>query len=138
MQNIIIEKPYEFIPPIRGGFWPGFVQYFRLVDYYLRRWHGVESYECRQVGRLKESLAAGHAIMLTPNHSRPCDPVAMGFLGREAETHMYAMASWHLFHEHWFIHWALTAMGGFSIYREGIDRQAINSRATCSKRPSAR
>lgn len=126
MQNIIIEKPYEFIPPLRWPVWPTLIQSLRLVDYYLRVGHGVASYECRHVDRLAASLRAGHGVMLAPNHCRPCDPVAMGFLGREAGCHFYGMASWHLFHDSWYVHWALRAIGAFSVYREGIDRQAIN------------
>ena len=28
MQNIIIDKPYEFVPPYRGNWWPWFLQLF--------------------------------------------------------------------------------------------------------------
>ena len=126
MQNIIIEKPYRFIPPHRGNCWPGFIQKFRLAEMYLRKNDGVCSHEVRHVERLSESLAAGHGILLTPNHCRPSDPMAIGWLARAAGTHVYAMASWHLFQQDWFTSWAIRKMGGFSIYREGMDRQAIN------------
>lgn len=126
MQNVVIEKPYEFIPPYRGTFWAKAIQHLRLVDYYLRHWHGVERYECRGVEKLKASLAAGHGILLTPNHCRPCDPIAMGLLARDAETLCYGMASWHLFHDHWAVSTALVLIGAFSVYREGIDRKAIS------------
>ena len=51
----------------------------------------------------------------------------MGFLGRKVKTHVFAMASWHLFHQDRFTAWAIRKMGGFSVNREGIDRQAINT-----------
>ncbi|HIA20075.1 MAG TPA: 1-acyl-sn-glycerol-3-phosphate acyltransferase, partial [Planctomycetaceae bacterium] len=35
-------------------------------------------------------------------------------------------ASWHLFNQDWFTGWAIHKMGGFSVNREGVDRQAIN------------
>jgi hypothetical protein len=127
MQKIIIEKPYEFIPPHRGNWWPSFIQRFRLIDIYLRRGEGTESYECRHVDRLVASLKAGYGIMLAPNHARPGDPIAMGWLARQARTHVYAMASWHLFHQSRFNAWAIRKMGGFSVNREGLDRQAINT-----------
>ncbi len=127
MQNIIIEKPYDFIPPHRGNWWPSFIQTFHLIDIYLRRGQGVESYEVRHAERLQTSLAAGHGIMLTPNHCRPADPIAMGWLAREVKTHVFAMASWHLFHQDRFTSWAIHKMGGFSVYREGIDRRAIET-----------
>ncbi len=130
MQKIIIEKPYEFIPPHTGNWWPSFIQRFRLIDYYLRKVHGVESYEIRHGDRLRASLKAGHGILLTPNHARPGDPIAMGWLAREVGTHVYAMASWHLFHQDRFTAWAIRKMGGFSVYREGLDRKAIDAAVT--------
>ena len=127
MQEIVFEKPYEFIPPHRGTWWPSFIQQFRLIDVYLKRSHGVSSYECRGTEYLRESLSEGHGIMLAPNHCRPSDPIVMGFLAREAGTHVYAMASWHLYNQDWFTAFAIRRMGGFSVYREGLDRQAIDT-----------
>ena len=127
MQKVVIEKPYEFVPPHRGSWWPTCIQKLRLIDRWLRKEHGIVSYECRNWHRLRESLDAGHGIMLTPNHCRACDPVAIGFLAREAKTHVYAMASWHLYHQDWFTTFAIKRMGGFSVYREGIDRKALNT-----------
>ena len=127
MQNIVIEKPYKFIPPHRGNWWPSFVQTFRLIDRWLRRSHGVVQHECRNLNRLEASLAAGHGILLTPNHSRPSDPIVMGFPARELRTHVYAMASWHLYNQDRFSAFAIQKMGGFSVNREGVDRQAINT-----------
>ena len=128
MQNIIIiEKPYEFVPPHRGNWWPSFIQRFNLYHRYLHRRQGVVDYECRGVEHLRESLAAGHGILLTPNHCRPSDPIVMGYLAREAACHVFAMASWHLFMQDWFTRFAVHKMGGFSVNREGIDRQAINT-----------
>ena len=56
MQKIIIEKPYRFIPPHRGNWWPNFIQRFRLIDRYLQRNQGIESYEVRHADRLRASL----------------------------------------------------------------------------------
>jgi 1-acyl-sn-glycerol-3-phosphate acyltransferase len=127
MQNIIVEKPYKFIAPHRGNWWPSFIQRFRLIDRWLRSSEGVISHECRNGHLLRQSLDAGHGIMLAPNHARPGDPIAMGFLAREVKTHVYAMASWHLFHQGRFNAFAIHKMGGFSLNREGIDRLAINT-----------
>jgi len=126
MQQIVIEKPYEFIAPHRGTWWPWCIQQLRLVDKHLRKNYGVESFECRNSHRLNDSLAAGHGILLTPNHCRPCDGLVMGLLARRVRCNLFAMASWHLFHQDWFTAWAIPKMGGFSLYREGIDRRAIN------------
>lgn len=47
----------------------------------------------------------------------------------EAGTHCYAMASWHLFNQDRFTAFAIRRLGGFSVYREGLDRQAIDTAA---------
>ncbi len=126
MQNIVIEKPYRFIPPHRGNLWPAFIQRARLYDWYLRRTEGVVDYEIRDVHLLRESLKAGHGILLTPNHCRNADPLVLGWLARQAGCHLYAMASWHLFNQDRLTAFAIRRMGAFSIYREGVDRTAIN------------
>ena len=138
MQEIVFEKPYEFVPPHRGDWWPSFIQRFRLIDRWLKNSHGIVSYECRHEERLRDSLAAGHGVMLTPNHSRPADPIVMGWLARECQTHVFAMASWHLYQQDWFTAFAIKKMGGYSVYREGVDRKALNTSIdilTEAKRP---
>lgn len=127
MQRIIIERPYRFIPPHRGSWWPNVIQWLQLYAPHLRRKEGVESYELRDTGRLQESLQAGHGILLTPNHCRTADPLVMGWLAREVGTHVYCMASWHVFNQDWFTAWAAPKMGAFSVYREGVDKQAIET-----------
>ena len=126
MQKVVIEKPYKFIPPHRGNWWPSIVQWLDLYSGYLRRREGVVAHEVRDAQRLRESLAAGHGILLTPNHCRLADALVMGYLAREVRTHVFAMASWHLFNQDWFTGFAIRKMGGFSVYREGVDRQAID------------
>ncbi len=138
MQPIIIEKPYKFIPPWRGTFLPFIAQKFRFIDWYLRRKEGVVDYELRGLEHLEESIAQGHGTLLAPNHCRYADPVAMGFIARSLNVYPFQMASWHLFHHNAFQSWALTALGGFSIYREGPDRQSLDTAIdilTQAKRP---
>lgn len=127
MQNVVIEKPYEFVPPHRGTFWSWLLQKFQLYRRFLRKKEGVVSYECRHVERLQASLDAGHGILLTPNHVRTADPIVMGFLSRAVGCHVYAMASWHLFNGHWFTRFMIRRMGAFSVNREGVDRKAIDT-----------
>jgi Acyltransferase len=126
MQKIIVEKPYQFIPPYRGVFWPVFLRAIRIHEYYLRKTEGIVAHEVRHIERLRASLTAGHAILVTPNHPRTADPLAMGWLAVEAPCHFHVMASWHLFQYSRLYSWAIRAMGGFSVNREGVDRQAIN------------
>lgn len=126
MQHIVVEKPYKFVPPFRGTWWSSFIQLFQLQKIYLRRKEGVVDYECRHAERLRASIDAGHAVLMTPNHCRTADPIVLGWLNRAANCHVYAMASWHLFNQSWFNAWAIRIVGGFSVNREGVDRQAIN------------
>ena len=126
MQNIIVEKPYQFIPPCRGTFWSTMIGRLRIHARYLKKTEGVVAHEIRHLDRLRASIAAGHGILLTPNHPRTADPLALGWLTVETPCHLYSMASWHLFHQGWLKAWAIQKMGGFSVNREGVDRQAIN------------
>jgi len=126
MQKIIVEKPYRFLPPFVGTFWTTFFRSIHLHDFLLRRKEGVVAHEIRHIERLRASLAARHAILITPNHPRTADPLAMGWLAVEAPCHFHSMASWHLFDHGRLSSWVIRAMGGFSVNREGVDRQAIN------------
>ena len=68
MQNIIIEKPYQFIPPYRGTFWSWLFKKLSIPARQLRKAEGVVSSEVRGLERLRESIAAGHGVLITPNH----------------------------------------------------------------------
>ncbi len=125
--TVVVDKPYCFVPPHRGNGWPSFIQTFRLTDWYLRRHDGVVSHECRHLDRLQQSLAAGDSILLAPNHCRYADPLVLGWPAREAGTHVYAIASWHLFAKSWFDSFSIQKMGGFSLFREGTDRQSLET-----------
>src|SRR5438094_349882 len=127
MQKIIVEKVYQFLPPYVGTFWPFVFSTIRIHDYLLRKKEGVVAHEIRHIERLRASRAAGHAILITPNHPRTADPLAMGWLAVETPCHFHSMASWHLFQHGRLYAWAMRAMGGFSVNREGVDRQAINT-----------
>ncbi|HBE69472.1 MAG TPA: 1-acyl-sn-glycerol-3-phosphate acyltransferase [Planctomycetaceae bacterium] len=126
MQSIIVEKPYQFLPPHRGNWIPSLIQSTRLIDHYLWRFEGIGSYEVRGADLLRESLRAGQGVLLAPNHCRYADPIAIGWLARAAQTHVYAMASWHLFNEGWLKAFAIRLCGGFSVYREGLDRKSLD------------
>ena len=127
MQDIIVEKPYRFIDPLRGNLFPSLIQSFRLCDRYLAKYEGVKSYEVRGAEVLQESMRQRNGIVLAPNHCRYADPLAIGWLARQAKTHVYAMASWHLFQQSRFQSFAMRAMGGFSVFREGLDRKSLET-----------
>jgi len=124
LQNIIIDRPYEFVPPDYGTVWAHLLGRC-LLPHYLRSSHGVESYELIGVERLRASVEARHGILLTPNHCRPCDPMVLYPLGLAVGAPIHIMASWHLFMASRFQRWVLQHVGVFSVYREGMDRDAL-------------
>ena len=101
------------------------IQKLRLVDKYLNYFEGIHSHEVRGVELLKKSLEANRSVLLAPNHCRYADPLAMGFVAREAGVHVYAMASWHLFNQGLLQAFAIKMCGGFSVNREGMDRKFL-------------
>ena len=128
MHNVVIEKPYEYIPPHRGKIWPAILRHY--IPRHLRKTYGLSEIECRNVERLSDSIAAGHGIVLAPNHCRPSDPPLMGMLSRATGVPFFTMASWHVFMHHPLQHWITRRLGAFSVYREGMDRQAMNEATT--------
>ncbi len=125
MQKIVIEEPYKFVPPVYGNLWPSLIQLY--LKRYLRKTYGVHTMQCRNIELLQTSLDEGHGVLLAPNHCRPCDPLMLGCVTKVIKRNMHAMASWHLFKQDRFMHFVLRRMGAFSVYREGTDRQAINT-----------
>jgi hypothetical protein len=125
MHPVVVDKPYRHYPPYDGRVWPWFIQ--RFVRRKLRREHGIVEVECRGLDRLKASLAAGHGVLLTPNHCRPSDPLVVNEVCRQAGTVPLIMASWHLFADGGLKAFFLRRAGAFSVYREGMDRQALTA-----------
>lgn len=125
MQNVIITKPYRFVPPQRGNTWWHLFRW--VLPRYLRKNAGIVRVESRHTERLRASLDAGHGIMLTPNHCRPCDPMVLGPLSYELGCPFFIVASWHVFNQHWLQTFLLPRLGVFSIYREGTDREALKT-----------
>jgi 1-acyl-sn-glycerol-3-phosphate acyltransferase len=125
VQNIVIDKPYVPVPPNRGRVWPVLLGWY--VPRLLRKQYGVVKVECVHADRLTTSIRAGHGIVVAPNHCRDEDPLVLGALSRCAGSPFFLLASWHVFMQGRFKRFLLTRAGAFSIYREGIDRAAINT-----------
>ena len=125
MQRIVFDEPYQFVPPYRGTFWSWAVG--KLLPRTLRNRYGIQSWESHGLEHLRKSLDAGYGIILCPNHSRVSDPMLSGVINTETPTHLYAMASWHVFKQNRFETFIARRIGGFSIYREGIDRLALDA-----------
>ncbi|MFN9197261.1 MAG: 1-acyl-sn-glycerol-3-phosphate acyltransferase [Planctomycetaceae bacterium] len=125
MQPVVITEPYRFVPPYRGRVLPRLLQL--ILPSYLRRNHGITQIHCEGGDCLRDLLAAGVGVLLAPNHCRPEDPLVVSELCRRVGTTPYTMASWHVFMQGWAQRVFSRLGGGFSVYREGLDRQALNT-----------
>jgi 1-acyl-sn-glycerol-3-phosphate acyltransferase len=125
MQDIVVPKPYQFVPPIMA------TTLAYPIGWWLPRrvWkaYGVRNPEFRGLDRLRTSFAAGHSVLLAPSHCRPCDPEVVGLLCAHLKKPPNIMASWHLFMQGRVQRFMLRAAGVFSVYREGIDREALRA-----------
>jgi 1-acyl-sn-glycerol-3-phosphate acyltransferase len=125
MQQVVIAKPYEFAPPHHGTFWPWLLHKW-LPGHTRRKW-GIEGLEFHGLERLQASLKAGHGVILAPNHCRPCDAFMLALLGAELRQPFFTMASAHLFMKSRVQRWLLCRVGAFSVFREGLDREALKT-----------
>jgi 1-acyl-sn-glycerol-3-phosphate acyltransferase len=123
MKNIVIAKTYRFVPPRFSPFWARIIQWY--LPTHLRKSFGITSWKCAGTERLAASLDAGCGVLLAANHCRPCDPMVLGLLSREAARPFHVMASWHLFMQNRAQSFLLPRIGGFSVYREGLDRESL-------------
>ena len=123
MQNVVIDKPYAFIPPRLNRFWLWLVR--RLLPCRLRKDFGITAVECLGAEKLRASLEAGHGIMLVGNHCRPCDPMVLDSLSAAVRRPFHIIASWHVFLINRIQRFLLPRIGGFSVYREGMDRESL-------------
>ncbi len=130
MQGVLIEKPYKFVPPLTQT-WPGQMALkLGVHKWLLKSDPGVVECEVRNADRLKESVAAGHGVMLTPNHPRTSDPMVMCHVIVKTGIPFYTMASWHLFNQNARTTFAIRMMGAFSINREGLDKASVDYAVT--------
>lgn len=122
---IVTDSAYEFVPAHEGNVWP------RLLSWYatriLRRQHGVCEVEVRGADKLATLLKEKHGLLLAPNHCRMGDALVLQHLTRAVQQPVFVMASSHLFRGSRILKWALRRLGAFSVYREGVDRQAVET-----------
>ena len=123
MDPLVSEDRYVFIPPHRTTLWTWFVATW-LRPYLKKSW-GLASFDLHGLDHLRASLAAGHGILLAPNHCRLSDPPSLGVLVQALRQPVYVMASAHIFREGWFPRFMLPRLGAFSVNREGMDREAL-------------
>ncbi|MGB7345391.1 MAG: 1-acyl-sn-glycerol-3-phosphate acyltransferase [Pirellulaceae bacterium] len=125
MHPVVLDEPYQFVPPYRGTLWPKFLQLF--LRRRLRRDFGITEMKFNGLEKIRASIAAGHSVVIAPNHCRPADPLVVNELCHQLSLQPQMMASWHVFKTSRLQAFILRRVGAFSVYREGTDRQALNA-----------
>ncbi|MBL8811256.1 MAG: 1-acyl-sn-glycerol-3-phosphate acyltransferase [Planctomycetaceae bacterium] len=120
---LVTDSKYKFVPPHEGNFLPRVLS--RVMAIFRRRKYCVDRVEIRGEETLAQLVKSGHGILLAPNHSRMTDAMVLQDLAMKIRQPFFIMASSHLFRGSKTLAWMLRGLGAFSVYREGIDRQAI-------------
>src|SRR3954471_23029007 len=125
MNSVVSDKPYVPVLPYHGTLWLRVLSLY--FPRYLHRRYGTTKVEIVGAEKLRASIAAGHGVLITPNHCRDEDPFILSALAREAGTPFFVVASAHLFMGSKVQAFMLRRAGAFSIYREGMDKQAVQT-----------
>ena len=125
MNSVVSDKPYVAVPPYHGTLWPRLLNLY--FPRYLHRRYGTAGVEIAGAAKLRASIAAGHGVLVTPNHCRDEDPFILSELARDIGQPFFVVASAHLFMGSKLQAFLLRRAGAFSIYREGMDKQAVQT-----------
>lgn len=117
------EKPYQFIHAYRSPFWCKACWW--MLPIMMRRMFWIDRVEVRGAERLRKSIDEDCGILLASNHCRYSDPPTLGRMGFAVNSYFHYAASWHLFQKSRFERWKLNRFGAFSVFREGVDREAL-------------
>jgi 1-acyl-sn-glycerol-3-phosphate acyltransferase len=116
-------EPYRFIPPFRGTFWCGLAR--RYMPRHLRKAMNVRKWHFEGTEHLREAVARKAGVLIASNHCRWSDPMVLGLMAGQSRHYLYYIASYHLFRQSRVMGWVLNRIGGYSIWREGADRESI-------------
>lgn len=125
MNGVVSDKPYVPVLPYHGTLWPRVLNLY--FPRYLRRRYGTSKVQIVGSEKLRGSIDAGHGVMITPNHCRDEDPFMLGMLASKVGQPFFVVASAHLFMGNKLQAFLLRRAGAFSIYREGMDKQAVQT-----------
>ncbi len=126
MQRYFIE-PYRFIPPYRSTLWCRVGRH--IVQGHLRRKQLVRQWRFQGLEYYQHSRQQKAGILLGCNHCRWADPMVVGMLSVATQQFFYYVVSYHLFRISRLSGWWIRRLGGYSILREGADREAIRTTA---------
>ena len=117
-------KPPRWWSPKLGRWWVHWWHPWRKRLQHHK--HRLLSVEVRGLQLLREAVARGQGVLLTPNHSSHADPFVLYTAADELGCPFYVMIAWQNFvRDGWLRSLALRQHGGFSVDREGTDLQAV-------------
>lgn len=125
MDPVVTDKPYVPVPPYHGTIWPRLLN--RYISRYLRRRYGTAKVDVEGDEKLTASIEAGHGVLVVGNHCRDEDPFVLSALARKIGRPFFVLASAHLFMGSRLQAFMLRRAGAYSIYREGMDKQAVQT-----------
>ncbi len=123
--NVVSDKPYVPVPPYHGTLWPRLLNLY--FPRYLKKRYGTRDVSVVGAEKIRASIDAGHGVLVTPNHCRDEDPFILSFLANAIGRPFFVVASAHLFMQNQLQTFLLRRAGAFSIYREGMDKQAVQT-----------
>ncbi len=92
----------------------------------LRRGQQLVDIETQGVEHVRDAIAAGHGVLVAPNHSTHYDSEALYVAFDRISQPVYFMTAWQVFEMSTaFERWLMQRMGCFSIDRESTDRKAF-------------
>jgi 1-acyl-sn-glycerol-3-phosphate acyltransferase len=123
--SVVSDKPYVPVPPYHGTLWPRMINAY--IPRYLKKRYGTSRIDIGGAEKLRASIDAGHGVLVAPNHCREEEPFINSALARKVGKPFFVVASAHLFMHNKLQAFLLRRAGAFSIYREGMDKQAVQT-----------
>lgn len=118
------EKPPRWWGPMLS---PGWVRFWRPWRKRVQiNKHRLLDVEIRGLEHVREALAQGHGVLITPNHASHADCHALYAAADRFGSPVYVMIAWQNFvRDGWLKSVILRQHGGFSVDREGTDMSAF-------------
>ncbi len=124
MNRYAQQIPPRWWPPKLHPFWVNVLRPLRK-RMQLREQKLIEI-QVRDLHHLRGSIAAGHGVLISPNHSGHADAHVMYQAADEIGVPFFFMTAWQVFFQRKRLgQWMLQAHGCFSIDREGTDLKAF-------------
>ena len=125
MHRVVFDEPYEFIAPYRRTGWSRAIRL--ILPWVLKSRYNIRRFTVEGESTLREAIAGRTSLILCPNHCSDMDPMVTGLINRKLRCHTHSMASWHVFRQSRSDFFFAHRLGGFSVYREGPDRRALDT-----------